>query len=52
MADMTDKMKLRADLIAILNKYRDASQLDGIEVNNDIDYLSKIDDKVLNRFIG
>ena len=39
MTNTNDKMKLRADLMLILNKYRDAVEFDNVEVNNDIDYL-------------
>lgn len=45
MTNTNDKMKLRADLMLILNKYRDAVEFDNVEVNNDIDYLLTFQDK-------
>ena len=45
MPDNSQKLKLRADLINILNKYRDKSEINNIELKKDIDYISELEDK-------
>ena len=45
MAQMSDKMKLRADLMAILSKYRNTLNPKSSDFNNDITYLRTIEDK-------
>lgn len=45
MSDNSQKLKLRADIVAILNKYRNATNIDNLELKKDIDYISALDDK-------
>ena len=45
MSKASDKLQQRASLIAILNKYRDSSQINNKELNQDIEIIANFENK-------
>lgn len=54
MPEKSKKLLQRAELIAILNKYRDAIKIDNLQLYSDIDLISKYEDKafILKTLLG
>lgn len=45
MSKASDKLQQRAQLIAILNKYRQATQIDNVQLNKDIEIIANFENK-------